>query len=158
MKSILYVGATLMISASVYGFVDYKKTSRNKEFSNMYQEEKVPVVVNDNKITELVVKKEVAGNEKKAVTKKQVVSKDETIASIKPIAEDDKIGAKETKVIERSSVEVTASKDSGIENKAKKKKKLSTKLFSRGAMDDRYIEEKVEVPKEGVKKTENKEQ
>jgi predicted phage gp36 major capsid-like protein len=36
MKSILYVGATLMIGASIYGFVDYKKTSHNKEFTKMY--------------------------------------------------------------------------------------------------------------------------
>lgn len=40
MKSILYVGAMLMIGASIYGFVDYKKTSRNKVFKSLYQEEK----------------------------------------------------------------------------------------------------------------------
>ncbi len=47
MKSILYVGATLMIGASIYGFVDYKQTSQKKEFTNMYVEEKAkePVVV-----------------------------------------------------------------------------------------------------------------
>jgi hypothetical protein len=37
MKSILYVGATLMIGASIYGFVDYNKTSRSKEFRDMYK-------------------------------------------------------------------------------------------------------------------------
>ena len=45
MKSILYVGATLMIGASIYGFVDYKKTSQKKEFSTMYGEEKKKEVV-----------------------------------------------------------------------------------------------------------------
>ena len=38
MKSILYVGATLMIGASIYGFVDYKKTSRNNEFTKCMTE------------------------------------------------------------------------------------------------------------------------
>ena len=41
MKSILFVAAALMIGASVYGFVNYSKTSRQKEFKNMYEE---PVV------------------------------------------------------------------------------------------------------------------
>jgi hypothetical protein len=36
MKSILYAGATLMIGAAIYGFVDYKKTSHSKEFTKMY--------------------------------------------------------------------------------------------------------------------------
>ena len=31
MKSILYAGAALMIGASIYGFVDYKKNSHKKE-------------------------------------------------------------------------------------------------------------------------------
>ncbi|MGZ8508845.1 MAG: hypothetical protein ACXWWA_00660, partial [Chitinophagaceae bacterium] len=46
MKPILYVGAALMISASIYGFVDYK-ANRNKEFKNMYAGEKVsqPVAI-----------------------------------------------------------------------------------------------------------------
>jgi hypothetical protein len=37
MKSILYVGAALMIGASIYGFVDYKKSSKQKGFSKMYE-------------------------------------------------------------------------------------------------------------------------
>ena len=41
MKSILYVGATLMIGASIYGFIDYQKTSRKKEFTNMYKDKEV---------------------------------------------------------------------------------------------------------------------
>ena len=46
MKTILYVGAALMIGASIYGFVDYKKTSRQKEFKKMYdsQETVSPIV------------------------------------------------------------------------------------------------------------------
>ena len=37
MKSILYAGAALMIAASIYGFIDYKKTSKSKEFADMYK-------------------------------------------------------------------------------------------------------------------------
>jgi hypothetical protein len=45
MKSILYVGAALMAAAGIYGFVDYNKTSRNKEFQSLYNEkEKVEVI------------------------------------------------------------------------------------------------------------------
>ena len=57
MKSILYVGATLMIGASIYGFVDYKKTSHSKEFTGMYSAEKIkePVVVTSTTIVEPAV-------------------------------------------------------------------------------------------------------
>jgi hypothetical protein len=51
MRSILYAGAALMIGASIYGFIDYKKTSHKKEFSGMYKETKtvtVPDPVKEN--------------------------------------------------------------------------------------------------------------
>lgn len=79
MKSILYIGATIMIGASIYGFVDYQKTSRNREFKKMYTDP-VPVkpVITDNKtVTADVSTKADAetvvttktGEEKKAVAK-----------------------------------------------------------------------------------------
>lgn len=43
MKSVLFVGAALMIGASIYGFVDYKKTSHDKKFTRMYEDEKATV-------------------------------------------------------------------------------------------------------------------
>jgi hypothetical protein len=140
-----------MIGASIYGFVDYKKTSHNKEFTNMYEEKNVtePVAVVTNNKAEPAVKKEgsnnrVATKEKKAVTKKPAVENEETVVPIKPIAEDQKMVATETKEIEKVSVDVPVSKTSTIE---KKKRRLNTKLFSRGALDERYIE-----PKEKKKK------
>jgi autonomous glycyl radical cofactor GrcA len=165
MKSILYVGATLMIGASIYGFVDYKQTRGKKEFKEMYAEEKAPVVFdeNENKATEPepVIKKEPVSfknvsNNKKVVTKKQAVNKEdeESIISIKPIREDEAVATSEIKEIEKANVEVKTSKDSGTEKKVVKKRKLNTKLFSRGALDERYVEPKVkkETPKEEVKK------
>ncbi len=61
MKSILYVGATLMIGASIYGFVDYKQTKKQKEFKEMYTEKKevVPVITPDEKLEKPIVEKEV---------------------------------------------------------------------------------------------------
>lgn len=167
MKSILYVGATLMIGASIYGFVDYKQTQGKKEFKEMYAEEKAPVVIDEKKVTgpELVVKEEPAtiqnvDKNKKIVAKKQAVSKkdEDVITSIKPIGDDEAVATSAIKEIEKTNVEVKASKESGTEKKVVKKRKLSTKLFSRGALDERYTEPKVkkETLKEEVKKTENK--
>lgn len=79
MKSILYAGAALMIGASIYGFVDYKKTSHKKEFNNMYDEEKkkpaetIPI---DNSITgnvkeEIINKKETKVSKKETMTVKK---------------------------------------------------------------------------------------
>lgn len=158
MKSILYVGATLMIGASIYGFVDYKQTQNRKEFKEMYVEEmkKEPVVISDNNIPEPIVKKESGSNEKKVVAKNQVINKDESITAIKPIAEDEKISVNETKVIEKTSVDIKASKDNGV---TKKKKKLNHKIFSRAPLRDEEEEiNLVEPVKTEVKKTETKEQ
>jgi hypothetical protein len=42
-----------MIGASIYGFVDYKQTSNEKEFKGMYTEKEVqePVVVAEDNTT-----------------------------------------------------------------------------------------------------------
>ena len=136
-----------MIGASIYGFVDYKKTSRNKDFTNMYEEEtkKKQAVITSNKTTEPVVKKslpaedmEIIADVKKAVTRKQAISKEQPVASIRPIAEDERMDTKEIKGIEKINVAVKTSKESGIEKKITKKRKFSTKFFSRGALDERY--------------------
>jgi hypothetical protein len=127
MKSVLYVGATLMIGASIYGFVDYRKTSHKKEFNNMYKEKEV---------TEPA----------KAIDEKTVVSVDKKEATVK----------------EEKTVATPAKKETKKVAK-KKKRKLDTKLFSRGALDERYIkEEKILIESEKEKtdavKTEKKEQ
>jgi hypothetical protein len=56
MKSVLYVAATLMIGASIYGFVDYSKTSKHKEFKTMYDENdiKTPPVAEEKKQTGVI--------------------------------------------------------------------------------------------------------
>jgi len=150
-----------MIGAIIYGFVDYKQTQGKKEFKEMYAEEKEPVIMDEEKVTEqeLYVKEEPVifknvSNNKKAVEKKQAVSKEdeELITSIKPIGDDEAVATNAIKEIEKANVEVKISTESGTEKKVVKKRKLSTKLFSRGALDERYTEPKVkkETTKEEV--------
>ena len=158
MKSILYVGATLMIGASIYGFVDYKQTSSKKEFKDMYTEEKVtePVVAvvekNDVPSTSDVVQKE-----KNTVTKKQISKKilpDEEIISIKPIADEDLLTATDPVTIEKTEVNIAPTKKNV---KVRKSRKFDSKLFSRAPLREEYIEMKLPEPvKADVKKNEAK--
>src|ERR1043166_3031696 len=77
MKLILYAGAALMIGASIYGFVDYKKTKHKKEFDRMYTGEtnkksmQATTVVTNVKTT----------NENKVTAKKEEVKSDKPIVS-----------------------------------------------------------------------------
>jgi hypothetical protein len=158
MKSILYVGATLMIGASIYGFVDYEKTKNKKEFTNMYKETEVtePAIVSDRKTTSPVENKEIAVKEKSSVAKKQLLKNDKTIEVkeaievSKPVADDERLISKDVK-IENTEVTVVPSKENVSDKIVKhQKRRLSTRLFSRGALDERYIKEekiKVEDPK-----------
>lgn len=78
MKSILYAGAALMIGASIYGFVDYKKTSHKKEFNSMYEEEKRKSAVAapvDNPATGNAKEEIINKNETKATKKENVAAK-----------------------------------------------------------------------------------
>ena len=134
MKSIMYVGATLMIGASIYGFVDYNKTRNKKEFKTMYADKEVTQPVVDKKLSLVNTEKmETPVNDKKTVDVNKTVSN------------------------------TTVAKNSVATVKKQKKRKFNTRLFSRGALDERYIKEekiKVEEPKTKPEpgKIENKEQ
>ncbi len=132
MKSILYVGATLMIGASIYGFADYTKTRNKKEFKDMYAEKE---------LTQPVVEKKHA---LVSTEKIEIPADDKKTADVKANESNNaKTGKPVVKV-------------------RKKKRTFSTKLFSRGALDEKYIEKeiKLEEPKTKTEpsKTENKEQ
>lgn len=154
MKSILYVGVTLMIGASIFGFVDYNKSRNNKEFNNMYAEKAPadPVISPENKVNGQTEKKEDASKIKKTAVKKQVAENvtEKIIEPDIPVTEDEIMITKEFK-IENTDVTVVPVKEDPSEKIVKKKKrKLNTKLFSRGALDERYLDEeklKPEVPK-----------
>lgn len=76
MKSILYAGAALMIGASIYGFVDYKKTSHKKEFKSMYVEEKKKpaVTIPVDEATTGNAKKEIINEKETKLSKKETVT------------------------------------------------------------------------------------
>ena len=161
MKSILYVGATLMIGASIYGFVDYKKTSHSKEFSNMYEAKEVtePAVTASGK-NEATVKTGAVAKEKKAVIKKQPAIKKEAAQinlSVKEFVTPAEKIATETTTVNTATL---AESNTEKKYKAAKKKKLNHKLFSRAPLEDRYLEKelKPESPKKEPRKTKNKEQ
>ena len=87
MKSILYVGATLMIGASIYGFIDYQKTSRKKEFTNMYKDKEVnkPETVVNGKTTDPIKSKEITVKEaEKTVATVTTTKENSTEKNIKP--------------------------------------------------------------------------
>ena len=65
MKSVLYVAATLMIGASIYGFVDYSKTSKHKEFKRMYDENdvKTPPAAEEKKQTHIITSETISKKE-----------------------------------------------------------------------------------------------
>lgn len=112
MKSILYAGAALMIGASIYGFVDYKQSSRKKEFKNMYSDEKV-------KTADVVTKTETKGDEKYVVDANSFPENEKVITTNPPVITN-KTGA--------------PSRENKIFKKAKKKKKINTRLFSRAPL------------------------
>ena len=157
MKSILYVGATLMIGASIYGFVDYKNTNHKKEFTGMYEEEKMaaPDVITENQIEAIVTKKnDVAVTKNKATEKFTVTKKakpiEETVNGIQPIGKDEGVNS-ETITIEPTEVDKKIADNAPVSKHFKKKKRINAKIFSRAPIrEEVYVEEK-EVKKPTTK-------
>ena len=116
MKSILYAGAALMIGASIYGFVDYKKTSQKKEFTSMYQPDKIKEQVTTP-----------AKKEESTVAKNGI--------PISPVEKTnlENVTGNKTTVKETSPV---------VKQKITRKKRINARLFSRAALDERYLEKK----------------
>ncbi len=159
MKSILYVGATLMIGASIYGFVDYKKSSQQKEFKGMYTEKKEFVQANtpEEIKAEPEIKEVIITKTKESVAPKKTIKKEEEIRGVKPIPADQKLktSGKELKSLDEVT-SVPAKENNEI--KTKKKRKISTKLFSRAPLREDVEEENVITPQEkDVKKSKIKE-
>jgi hypothetical protein len=102
MKSIFYIGATLMIGAGIYGFVDYKKATHNREFNSLYEEKETAASKEFSKEAPVLIKENLV---MKTASSATVLPKKE---EIKPVAR-------------------TATKRSNL----KKKKKLDYKSFSR---------------------------
>jgi len=161
MKSILYVGASLMVAASIYGFVDLNQSSNKKEFKTMYTEKKavLPVGFTDVETTEPVVeKKEVAKQTKTIATKKKVakVEKEEDVfPAIKRITTDQKLTSENKDISLTNEVTVVPAKENKVVV-TKKKRKISTKLFSRAPLREDDDELPVPAKKKELKKLEIK--
>jgi hypothetical protein len=91
MKAILYVGGALMVAASIYGFIDYKKSSHNKTFKALYDNKNETVIPAEKKeigaakeepakATE--VKTSPAADKKPVVVKKKRKSSDKAVLSL----------------------------------------------------------------------------
>jgi hypothetical protein len=151
-----------MIGASIYGFVDYKKTSQKKEFTRMYedQEKKFPVVTEEKKMKEEIN----TGTIREKSEVKKAESKPEDFIPVTSRSKDFVTPVETTELNTDAGEKTDELKEMKTEKKFRsgKSKKLNYKLFSRGSLEDRYVEKtlKLEEPKTKVesKKTENKEQ
>ncbi|MBL7745223.1 MAG: hypothetical protein JNN00_17235 [Chitinophagaceae bacterium] len=127
MKSLLYAAATLMIGASIYGFVDYNKTKDQKKFAGMYDEKEntSPAVVNEQKPYGDVV--QTGSNDGFGVA-------------------NDNNKPKEEKVKEEGSIVKSLVK------KFKKKRKVDFESFSRAPLREEQEIMEGPAPKEKIKK------
>lgn len=153
----LYVGATLMIGASIYGFVDYKQTHNKKEFKEMYSEKKAAAPV----VTPAKEELKAAEPEKTAVVsakttpaKKKAVVKKESIDPVAPIAEEDKMMTSEKTMTTDPVTQPEPARESSAV-KTVKKKKVRKEFFSRGRMPEEEV--LIEPAKKEKKKIESKE-
>src|SRR6185436_21169264 len=126
MKAILYVGGALMVAASIYGFIDYKRSSHDKNFNRLYNEKEVRTTKANGDLN---------------TTKKEPVKAAE--AKDKEFAASGETKSKEVKAIS------TAEKKPVI----KKKRKVTFEEFSRAKLDDKPLieETKTEPKKEEIK-------
>jgi hypothetical protein len=115
MKAFLYAGAALMASAIIYGLTDYKASGNNSEFKNLYKAKQS--ITKENLATE----KKIEGD---AVNKTSV-----------PV----KASNNENEMDVQGSNASTPNNTGRKSAVTKKKKILSYKLFSRAALDERYI-------------------
>src|SRR5258705_3365996 len=97
MKAILYAGAVLMTGASIYGFIDYKKTSRDKAFTTMYKTEEGGTAVEK---TSPVIETKSKEEKKEIVSLKKYkpVIVNKKSGKVIPVAEEKKPGNEVTKM------------------------------------------------------------
>ena len=141
MKSILYVGATLMIGAGIYGFVDYKKTNHSKELVKMYNSKETSESVSNIKHIENTTEKKAPEIKEKAVVKKLIPQKDEIIEG-KMINEEPTITKDET-VLEKKMSDVSLNE--AVSKNDKRTKKINYKLFSRAPLERKYLEKEFKL-------------
>lgn len=142
-----------MIGASIYGFVDYKKTSHDKKFTEMYDDKETKPVILVQKENE---PEKVVVSESKLVSR---VSKKENsdlseVQVLKAVGDDERIKSKTASEIENSDASVIAVEEKEPAQKIKKtkRKKISTKFFSRAPIREE-IEYNEDLPEKTTEKT-----
>jgi hypothetical protein len=145
MKSMLYVGASLMIGASIYGFVDYKQSHSKKGFTEMYREashkaDKPAAPAVEEKKSEVKEEKELVPRAKKKTPRKKdqqveeepliEVTGEVPLTTVNPVA------------IDETETEIEPKPEASV--KSPKKKKINHRIFSRAPLRD---EVEVEEPK-----------
>jgi hypothetical protein len=108
MKPLLYFAASLMIGASIYGFVDYSDARQSREFKAMYHEEEDPDAVEIKKI-------------ESTETERSLVRKEGITSKVEPALKEEIVPA----VLKKAK---KASK------KINRKKKINYKSFSRAPL------------------------
>jgi hypothetical protein len=142
MKAFLLAGAVLMTGASIYGFIDYKRTSRSKEFRDLYKETPAPAVVRQPLIETKTTKD--ATKPQGYQSKKKMTGYPAKTVSTPVVDETKSIAGKEKMTI--NPVETVKTEGIGedkVEAKSisiKKKKRINAKMFSRAAPRDVEIE------------------
>lgn len=173
MKAILYIGAFLMTGASVYGFIDYKKSNRSKDLNDLYETKKQEVALQDEKATaspreqKLQTSKTEKANEPAAKTSANIKrSMPVTVPEV--VAEPPKIAAPENIPVAIEEPEAPKSPEASIKENderkkittTKKRKKVNHKMFSRAPLDEKYLEKEklIEEPSKGTITVEKKKQ
>ncbi|MER3497534.1 MAG: hypothetical protein C4308_02275 [Chitinophagaceae bacterium] len=145
MKTFLYAGAVLMVGASIYGFIDYKKSTHNKAFQNLYKETEA---VSETKTNAQPT------DEKTVVATLTPDAKKTMVVKTEPVTAEAKKRNNEKMTINliepKTSAEIKSTEVKLKTTAIKKKKKISTKLFSRAALDERYIEKEI-IPVDTLK-------
>ena len=137
----LYIGASLMIGASIYGFVGLKQSHNKKEFTEMYTKEKKESPATREPVTIVEEKKTVVKDEpvvKKQNKAKKTVKTEKTNVVTPTTIENE--GPGDVSIDKSNENNKTSTEP--VVNKTKKKKRLNTKIFSRAALrDEEYVEE-----------------
>jgi hypothetical protein len=136
-----------MIGAGIYGFVDYKKTTHNKEFTKMYDSKEEIELAKDDKSVNDITKKTETEIKEKSIAKKQTERKDEFTEN--ELVTEDPVVTTEATIPEKTTL--STSLKEMIANPDKPVKKLNYKLFSRAPLERKYLEKnfKLEELKSG---------
>lgn len=139
MKSMLYVGATLMIGASIYGFVDYKQTHNKKAFREMYASEKKTVPATTpvtEKLAPVTAQKNEPVSPKKPVIRSSAGNpKEDPTPSLQPVSAAEKTSG----ISKQINAEPVIAPEPAKETKVVKKKKIRKEYFSRGRIPEEEV-------------------